>query len=348
VSDHQRGHANGDGAGSTQTQSWWPFGLAMAFLAAVFAVAAAGYFHRHPLPLWSEASLYCCLILLLSLAVIPAVPASRALAARWINRRGRFLILLAVWITPYLIYAAGCDDFRWAGLFRLLCLCTPPLLIYCAWPVRDLSALAWQDAIAWIWLMLAIVLRQWKGIWNVPVSLDFMARLFVIGVAAWCWVFIRPVPGLGYSFRVSVRTLRAVAINFGAFALIALPASALLHFAGWNPKWPGVQAFCLNYVEILVFVAWLEELFFRGFLQSLLSKSLKSPVAGQVLASLSFGLSHVLIGPAPNWRYVMLASLAGWFYGSVFRQSGNLAGPSLTHALVDTVWRTWFHAPPGV
>jgi membrane protease YdiL (CAAX protease family) len=65
-------------------------------------------------------------------------------------------------------------------------------------------------------------------------------------------------------------------------------------------------------------------------------------VWGQLLASAAFGLSHVLLAPAPNWRYVAFATVAGWFYGWAFRRSGNLVAPSLAHALVDTVWRTWF------
>jgi len=186
------------------------------------------------------------------------------------------------------------------------------------------------------------VLRGTGGIWNVPANLDFMARLAVIAVASWCWVFLRPVPGLGYRFSLSRGTVRAAAVNFAGFAICALPLALALRFAGWNPHWHGFAALAAGYIEILVFVAWLEELFFRGFLQSLLSARLGSPARGHVAASLAFGLSHVLLGPAPNWRYVAMATLAGWFYGRAFRQSGNLTAPALTHALVDAAWRTWF------
>jgi membrane protease YdiL (CAAX protease family) len=164
----------------------------------------------------------------------------------------------------------------------------------------------------------------------------------VIALAAWCWLRARPVPGLGYEFSVSPRVLRAAAVNFACFAAIAIPAALASGFARWNPRWRGAGSFCVDLVEIFVFIAWLEELLFRGFLQTLLSKTLRSPVAGQALASLAFGLSHVLLAPAPNWRYVALASLAGWFYGSAFRAGGNLMAPALTHALVDASWRTWF------
>ncbi len=117
-----------------------------------------------------------------------------------------------------------------------------------------------------------------------------------------------------------------------------------MHFTRWNSHWPGTVPFLLNFLEIFLFIALLEELFFRGFLQSLLSKTLRSWVAGQALVSLLFGMFHILHAPFPNWRYVALASVAGWFYGSAFRMSGSLMASALLHAAVDTVWRTWFSA----
>ena len=306
--------------------------LVTGVLAVFFGISAFSYFGRYRLPLHSELALYCCLLLLLIYAALPASRYRLGLSP---------LTTLAVWLVPYFIYAAGTGDFRWPALARLLAVCAPPLVVYCAAPVRNRDALSWQDALAWAWLTLAVVLRQLNGIWNVPASLDFMARLFVMAVASWCWVLVRPVPGLGYDFHVSLRTLRAAALNFAGFAAIAIPVGFALRFAGWNPRWRGPAAFLESYVEILVFIAWLEELFFRGFLQSLLSRGLRSEIRGRIGASVAFGLSHVLLAPAPNWRYVALASIAGWFYGSAFRQGGNLVAPALTHALVDTVWRTW-------
>jgi membrane protease YdiL (CAAX protease family) len=343
VGDLQFPHAVGDDSGGpAEDHSWLPFALLIASIAAFFGLEAYSFFQRYSLPLRCEAGLYLCLVLLATLAAIPAVPVSRKLVARVLSRRRWPLLLFGVWLLPYLVYGVACGDFRWPALLRLLALSVPPLVLYRAAPVRNLALLSWQDVIAWSWLMLAVVLRQLTGIWNVPVNLDFMSRLFVIAVASWCWVFIRPVTNLGYSFSVSWRTLRAAAVNFGGFALCAIPAAYALRFAGWSPHWRGLPAFTTSFVEIFVFIAWLEELFFRGVLQTLLSNSLHSPVRGQSAASLAFGLSHILLAPAPNWRYVALASVAGWFYGSAFRQAGNLVGSSLTHALVDAVWRTWF------
>jgi membrane protease YdiL (CAAX protease family) len=174
------------------------------------------------------------------------------------------------------------------------------------------------------------------------VNLDFMGRLFLIVAGSWCWVFLRPLPKLGYEFFVSRKVCKAAALNFVYFAVIAIPLGLGLHFIRWNPHWRGVATFALDYLEIFIFIALLEELFFRGFLQTLISSSLQSEWKGQTIVACLFGLFHILHAPFPNWRYVALASIAGWFYGSAFRQGGNLIAPALTHAMVDTAWRTWF------
>ncbi len=100
--------------------------------------------------------------------------------------------------------------------------------------------------------------------------------------------------------------------------------------------------FGLDFLQLFLFIALLEELFFRGFLQTLLTQTLRSEYGAQALAACLFGVFHILHAPFPNWRYVALATLAGWFYGSAFRQGGGLLASALTHAAVDTLWRAFF------
>jgi membrane protease YdiL (CAAX protease family) len=169
-----------------------------------------------------------------------------------------------------------------------------------------------------------------------------MGRLFLIAVAGWCWVFLRPVPELGYELRLSWTVCWLAALGLLGFAVFAIPAGLALRFIQWNPLHKGVLDFGITFLEIFLFIALLEELFFRGFLQTLISASLGSKRTGQILVSCVFGLFHILHAPFPNWRYVILASVAGWFYGWVFLKSGTLTASALTHAMVDTAWRTFF------
>ena len=256
--------------------------------------------------------------------------------------RGRSAVLVLLWCLPYFVYAAGTGDVRAAAILRLLAVAVPLVSIYTFFPVRNNSRFTWQDLVIALWLIAVLLSHELKGVWNVPANLDFMTRLFLIVTAAHCWIFVRPVPKLGYTFSFSMRTFRAAVVNFGFFAIIAMPLSLAMRFTAWNPRWHGVAAFGADYLEIFLFIALLEEIFFRGFLQSLLSNSLQSGRKGQALVACIFGLFHILHAPFPNWRYVALATFAGWFYGSAFVEAGNLLAPAITHALVDTVWRTFF------
>jgi uncharacterized protein len=321
--------------------SWLPFAAVISLLAVAFSPVAFNYTQRYAIPLHAAAAIYCSFLLLLVLALMPGIRGARELAQKWLNTR-RAWVLIPIWCLPYLVYSTGTGNFRWSALFRILTAAVPVLSIYQLVSVRDSAKFSWQDALAAILLITAVLSHTLTAVWNIPANLDFMTRLLLISIASWCWVFIRPTPELGYDLRVSRKIFKAAAINFVLFAIIAIPSSLTMHFTAWHPRWKGVPAFCINYLEIFLFVALLEELFFRGFLQTLVSNSLHSPITGQVIVSCLFGFFHILHAPFPNWRYVALASVAGWFYGSAFRSAGNnITAPTLMHAMVDTVWRTW-------
>jgi membrane protease YdiL (CAAX protease family) len=48
--------------------------------------------------------------------------------------------------------------------------------------------------------------------------------------------------------------------------------------------------------------------------------------------------SHIGHPPSPNWRYALLACLAGVAYGYVYQRTRSIAASALTHALVDWTW----------
>lgn len=323
-------------------RSLWRFSAIVAALAAVFLPEAVSYLKRYSLPVRSIAGIYGCFILLLVSVVAPAIPVPRAWLGRFMIGRYRDLSVLALLACPYAAYAAGTADFRWQAIVRLATIAAPVVILYSAFPVRDRVKFNLQDILAAFWLISTVLFHWFNGIWNVPTNLDFMARLFMVSLGALCWTYIRPVPDLGYLLDCSKTALLSAGSNFAFFALIAIPLGFLLGFTAWHPRWQGFVNFLLVYLEILLFIATLEELFFRGFLQNLLQKSLHSWWGGQLAASCIFGLFHVLHAPFPNWRYVILASIAGWFYGSSYRSSGTLFSSVVLHAMVDTVWRTFF------
>src|ERR1035437_8971570 len=74
--------------------------------------------------------------------------------------------------------------------------------------------------------------------------------------------------------------------------------------------------------------------FVRRLLQKMLSRSYSSESAGWCVASVLFGLSHITNGHFPNWRYVVLATIAGFYYSWTWRKTGSLFALAIVYALV--------------
>ncbi len=86
-----------------------------------------------------------------------------------------------------------------------------------------------------------------------------------------------------------------------------------------------------------------EELFFRGWLQNLLERRIgRSPAL--FATAVLFGLAHFNKRTTSfNWRYVLLAALAGIFYGRAWRRNRRVGASAVTHATVDSIWSLWLH-----
>ncbi len=323
-------------------RGWLGFIAVYLALLALFVYAGAIALDRYPVGAWEAASIYGCLALLFGLYLVPGFAAP--LAWLWARLHGpqRAALCVLVFLAPYLIYCAGTGDFRWPAFAKLAGLAVLVFELYAIAPVRDPTRIAWQDALVLAALILPLLAGAAGGIWNKPAGMDFMARAFLVAITSWGFVIWRRVDGAGYRFALSREILRDAAVNFAEFAVLAIPLGFAMRFISWNPIWPGVQGFVFRYITILLFVAILEELLFRGILQNLLEGSLGSRTLAQAAASVLFGFSHVFHAPAPNWRYVALATLAGWFYGSAYRRHRSLVASSGVHALVDTLWRTFF------
>ena len=123
-----------------------------------------------------------------------------------------------------------------------------------------------------------------------------------------------------------------------AFLALAIPIALATGFAqpGLNPT-PTVEQ-VLSLVLLFWLTAMPEEVLFRGTIQGLIEKVTR-PWIALAVASVIFGLAHF-----PDWRYILLATLAGGAYGLAYLQTRNLAAPILTHFLVDAVWRVFFSA----
>jgi membrane protease YdiL (CAAX protease family) len=80
-----------------------------------------------------------------------------------------------------------------------------------------------------------------------------------------------------------------------------------------------------------------EEILFRALIQNLLMQRFGSGAGTLLVASLVFGCAHLDNGPQPlpNWRYMILATIAGLAYGKVFQKSSTVISSAGLHMLVD-------------
>jgi len=123
---------------------------------------------------------------------------------------------------------------------------------------------------------------------------------------------------------------------------VAIPSGLALHFIQFAPRWSSAASLPIAALGILIFTAWPEEFLFRGLLQNILSRKTNSALTGWCAAAVLFGLSHITNGHFPNWRYALLAAVAGFFYGWTWRKTGSIFASAIVHALVDATWHFFF------
>jgi hypothetical protein len=123
----------------------------------------------------------------------------------------------------------------------------------------------------------------------------------------------------------------------GAHRLLRADVS-FLHL---HPSRPWLPRLTVAFLFAFFFIAVPEELFFRRWLQNLLERRI-GRFPALLLTAVLFGLSHWNKRALHfNWRYVLLATIAGIFYGRAWRHERRIGASSITHASVDTVWSFW-------
>jgi membrane protease YdiL (CAAX protease family) len=251
-------------------------------------------------------------------------------------------LLGALTFLAYLIYAIGTNTFALSRAGAIAAIITVPLAL--AVSAAQQPPGAWQDylTLGGIWVTVKFSPSHW--LWPYPG--ERLAYVFTVllclNVALAAFVLIRKVPGIGYSIGWGRRWGFYVIASFVVFAAIAIPLGEAMHFIRSAPQWQTWRSLPLLSIAILFFTAWPEEFLFRGLLQNMLSRSSKSDLAGWWTASVLFGFSHITNMGFPNWRYVILASIAGIFYGWTWRKSNSIFASAIVHALVDTTWHFFF------
>ena len=251
-------------------------------------------------------------------------------------------LLIAV---PYPVFAMPAHEFRWsvaAGFFAISL--GVAVLLESARRQHGTARGGWQDFVVLATLGLAVDLRFFESAWPYP-GISGIAKLVLVDVALYGYLVIRQLDGVGYDLRPKLIDVGVGFREYLFFAPIAIALGLSLNFLHWHGRLPSAAMLLGGWAFTFLFIAIPEELFFRGLLQNLIERKWGRRVS-LVITSILFGLSHFnkRLGPTGtgfNWRYVVLATIAGIFYGRAWRSRRRLMPSAITHTSVDVTWGIW-------
>src|SRR3954447_4253738 len=262
-----------------------------------------------------------------------------AAISQW-PRLQRLLIpeLLAL---PYVVLAVHEHtlQWQWMTLYILLPIIVAGLLMQASMVDPEQRG-NWRDALVLLTLGVAVDLRWLDSAW--PEGLRGLGNLLLLDVGLYGFLGIRRLTGTGFDFHFRWTDWKIGLRELVFFAPAVIVLGLALGFLHPHSHVPTFAKAALSWVGIFVFVAVLEELFFRAWVQNLLERRLgRTPAL--ILASILFGLSHFNKRSAHfNWRYVLLATIAGIFYGRAWREQRRVPASAITHTCVDWLWSWWF------
>jgi membrane protease YdiL (CAAX protease family) len=155
----------------------------------------------------------------------------------------------------------------------------------------------------------------------------------------------RALPGMKFN-RPSLRDLAYGAAAFLVCAPILVAGGRLIGFIPpWHtPAQASAGAIARTFGLIFVGTALPEEILFRSLIQNWLMQRYGFNTGMLLVSAFIFGCAHLDNGPQPlpNWRYMILATIAGIAYGKAFQKSTSVFSSVTCHALVDATKHLFF------
>lgn len=254
------------------------------------------------------------------------------------------IVVPLVLVLPYVAIAVSRHTFRWdwfvlyAGLPVLIA-----WLLFRAAQADPEQRGNWRDALVFLVLGLAVDLRWFEPAW--PANFEALGKILLVDAGLYGFLGVRQLSGTGFDFCLRWSDWKSGLRELLFFAPVVIALGLALGFIHPHANRPHVETAILRWIAIFFFVAVPEELFFRTWVQNLLERRL-GRYGGLIAASILFGLSHFNkrnpVGRHFNWQYVLLASMAGIFYGRAWRERRRIAASTITHTCVDWLWSWWF------
>ncbi len=276
------------------------------------------------------------------LAVVFAVfapPVQRALQAA-LRRRPALVFGAPLALTAIFAAASGAVGAFSISLTLLVLLYTlAPALVLFVWGTRADFA-----AILLLWLPIefgagaALVARGQQGF------LHSVAYAVAILLGLTLFIGYRRLEGMKFNLPRDWRDLWLPLVGFALLAPVLIAVGMAIGFIP-APHWPAQSAGKMAAAVGIIFAgtALPEEILFRALIQNLMMQRFGANLRTLLAASFLFGCAHLDNGPqaAPNWRYMIVATIAGVAYGRVFQKSRSVTSSALLHMMVD--WTKHFY-----
>jgi uncharacterized protein len=315
------------------------FALAVAGLWMVLGIAAWLYSHDQNIPRWIVLAVLPAFLIEAALYLAAGVESTRARLERLPAGRLATLMTLTAPV-PFAIYTVAAGLWDWRSFVVILVLAAAASFWFVLLPRNaavDVGFLALVAA--------PIIGEAFKRLYPTPLP---KLALSVLGVSMWvrtgmlATLSIRRMEGIGFGLVPRGREWLLGLRYFAYFLPIGFALAVGLAFV--RPEAPvlslrTVLLTVATFLGVFWVLALSEEFFFRGILQQQLSRSLRSERAGLIIASVLFGVVHLWFREFPNWRFALLATVAGVFYGLAYMRGRSIRPAMVTHALVVTTWK---------
>ncbi|SPE42248.1 Abortive infection protein [Candidatus Sulfopaludibacter sp. SbA3] len=241
-----------------------------------------------------------------------------------------------VWLTPFALTGVFAIASLLVGAFTIPL--TAAVLVYTALPV----AASWmgQDLLAVLLLWLPIEFAAGQSLVPIPARGFLHSVAYGVAILLGLTLFLgfRALPGLKYNLPRNTRDLWLPLAGFAGVAPVLIAVGMAIGFIP-APHLPVQPAGKMAGAVAIIFAgtALPEEILFRSLIQNLLMQRLGPTTRVLLLASVIFGAAHLDNGPQPlpNWRYMIVATIAGIAYGKVFQKSNSVCSSAVLHMMVD-------------
>jgi membrane protease YdiL (CAAX protease family) len=319
---------------SAMTQSLGGFRAAL--LAGWFVLGVAGWWLARDkgIPGWAALPVVAAFLVEYPFYLATGFPALRS---RMAERLPLFLALSMP--LPWLVACVGTGTFQWSALVKLEAVA---LAIGLWYAILSRSGLADAGFLA---LTAAVLMGKYFHEVYIPpypgMETPVLGQLALIRASALTVLAHGRADDAQYGFWPARREWAIGFRHYLYFLPVGFPLGLALGVMRWGPL-PPAWRMVATFFGIFWVVALSEELFFRGVMQRRLEKWTGRPAVALCVASLLFGAVHLPFRGFPNWRFALLAAVAGLFYGRAFQEAGSIRASMVAHALVVVTWRALF------